>query len=379
MSDSHDIYIEEANSQLSIRDLSVDDYNMTAIYKSTWLKGLNLNIRSLNKNFVKLRTFMAGIKCLPDFIAITETWIKPHISVKRFHLPAYNFFHIDRTNKIGGGVGLYIHNCFDFNIINIQQIDGCDLLLGQLTHKITPNLQIIICVIYRPPKNNLNLFIDKLENILSALPNILKLSNYNLLLTGDFNVDSLNKINSTKWQLLENLLNVQGCFALIRDLPTRVDLNSSSTLLDNFFINFQNTNVTAGTINTILCDHLPTFCFIKMHKDLASPTSNSINNDRLIVDFDLFITKIKNLDLAVLYGLNDVNVAFNFFIEKFKLIRTDSLVKKTNKFRYKIGNLPWVGKNILKLIYERDLLFKQLKKNNNITLYENYSEVSKKN
>ena len=40
----------------------------------------------------------------PDLILLSETWLSPYSPI--FEIPGYDFHHLDRQNKKGGGVGI---------------------------------------------------------------------------------------------------------------------------------------------------------------------------------------------------------------------------------------------------------------------------------
>ena len=78
----------------------------------------------------------------PDLIAVTETWLKPHILDSEI-LPGLDFsiHRRDRKNKTGGGVMLAVKN-------SIQTLHRKDL---------EGDVEIVLCeLFYRPPNSNLD-------------------------------------------------------------------------------------------------------------------------------------------------------------------------------------------------------------------------------
>ena len=79
-----------------------------------------VNIRSLSNplNFSKLESFVYNLNPKPDIIAVTETWIQNNSPGPYCYLENYNFISNSRKITKGGGVGLYIKNCYKFDLID---------------------------------------------------------------------------------------------------------------------------------------------------------------------------------------------------------------------------------------------------------------------
>jgi len=78
---------------------------------------LHVNCRSIRKYFNLLTSLLEVIKGKLFFIAVTEIWLaamNEHI----YEIEGYNFVSIIRSDKRGGGVGLYVNNDFVFKLRN---------------------------------------------------------------------------------------------------------------------------------------------------------------------------------------------------------------------------------------------------------------------
>ena len=53
-----------------------------------------------------------------DIITITETWFKSSTDLSIFKLNGYDTYHLDRGNKNGGGVAIYIQDTLRHSIVN---------------------------------------------------------------------------------------------------------------------------------------------------------------------------------------------------------------------------------------------------------------------
>lgn len=86
----------------------------------------------------------------------------------------------------------------------------------------------LIVLIYRPPNSDIHIFIN---SVTSALSNI-NLTKYNIIFTGDFNIDLLQ--SNTDINIL-NFVNLMFSNSLV-PLINKPTTNLSATLIDNFFV-----------------------------------------------------------------------------------------------------------------------------------------------
>jgi hypothetical protein len=84
-----------------------------------------------------------------QIIGLTETWLNDN----------YDFVNVNRSNKIGGGVGIYITNqikyklCTDLNTSIENVIESVFIEIITAVGK-----NIIVSLIYRPPNNKIDLY-----------------------------------------------------------------------------------------------------------------------------------------------------------------------------------------------------------------------------
>ena len=65
---------------------------------------VQINARSLSKNFDKLKILLSSLHSTPDIIGISETWLLES-NTKKFDIDGYNSYHICRPYEAYGGVG----------------------------------------------------------------------------------------------------------------------------------------------------------------------------------------------------------------------------------------------------------------------------------
>ena len=117
--------------------------------------------------------------------------------------------------------------------------------------------KIVMAAIYRHPSSDPQLFIQELDDKLLEL----NLSNSNLFLRGDFNINISPTNRSTDAQnYLDMLLSNANCPLITK--PTRVTA-SSSTIIDHIITNCYSYPFYPGIIECNFTDHYPVFCILK--------------------------------------------------------------------------------------------------------------------
>ena len=110
-------------------------YNVDKFYSSSQnlLKNsfsvLHINIRSMNKNFEKLREYLSHAKGNFSVIILTETWCNDDETDKNslWQLPNYTAIHqIRNSGQKGGGIALYVHNSLNYKIPKNKNINNND-------------------------------------------------------------------------------------------------------------------------------------------------------------------------------------------------------------------------------------------------------------
>ena len=112
---------------------------------------------------------MDNIKLQFSAIGISETWLNDWNS-SLYNIQGFNFIEKHRSEKRGGGVGIYLKE-------NISYINRDDLILPECEFEsvfieidkdvFRKNINLIIVVIYRPPDKDLKLFNTNMEDLLA--------------------------------------------------------------------------------------------------------------------------------------------------------------------------------------------------------------------
>ena len=104
------------------------------------------------------------------------------------NIPGYNSTFKNRTSERGGGVALFVRNCFKFTVrddLSAFNNDYFESIFIVLTNITLGNR--IIGAVYRPPGYSPGLFMIGFVTVLSAISK----TRTECLIAGDFNVDLL--------------------------------------------------------------------------------------------------------------------------------------------------------------------------------------------
>ena len=335
---------------------TVDEFNSTVnAIKPTTNNGQNfslihVNIRSLYRNLEKFDLFLSLInKSQFSVIAITETWLHSK-SPPIFDIENYTLLRADRQKGRGGGVALYIRKDLKYKLRQDFHIEGVeDLFIETIDTKFKNK---VIGVIYRPPSNSLETFLDNLDNCLEKIT----VENKDNYLVGDFNIDLSEPHNFPCHRFIDTLSSY--AFHPHIDKPTRIS-NTSRSIIDNIFSNDLN-SIRNGIIYYDISDHLPIFMisqkrtsFINQrnakYKMCRKETDENINSFKLGLSSEEWHNVFTELDVNQAYD-NFRNKLLYHYNKNIPLVRINSKNKKNRR--------PWITRGILNSIRKRNTLYK---------------------
>ena len=197
------------------------------------------------------------IKTPPSITLLSETTInvEPHTNID---IPGYTFVHFPSPTIVGGD-GADFSNLISFTEIKCLKLKtkGCEDLWFEVQFPGRTD-RYIIAVIYRHPKNNVNIFLDALDDKLQILNN----NRRKVILMGDLKVD-LNS-DSSRRAVYVNLIESNAFSSLITQ-PTRVTADSQ-TIIDHILTNDNESVITPGVFLYKLADHYAIYCSITYPK-----------------------------------------------------------------------------------------------------------------
>ena len=258
-------------------------YNVDKFYSSSQnlLKNsfsvLHINIRSMNKNFEKLREYLSHAKGNFSVITLTETWCNDDETDKNslWQLPNYTAIHqIRKSSKKGGGIALYVHNSLNYKIPKNKNINNNDIecLNIEIVSKTSEN--VMVSCIYRPPRGDAHKFLDEMKG--HIIKN--KFQEKPLFLVGDLNINFSDYSRYIHVRNFFNFVFQNGIFPVI-NRPTRMT-KSSVMVIDNILTNtLIDSYIQSGIIKTDISDHFAVFSLLKTDLEQTNIKKTIIKRD----------------------------------------------------------------------------------------------------
>ena len=304
----------------------------------------HLNSRSLNKNFIELKHVLDNTEF--DAFAVSETWLTKNTPKSRYFLNNFNIFRLDRMNKRGGGLCLYVRNIYTCKKITIPNSSNSYLAEMLWVEISTKKTKIAVGVFYKPPKIPYACF----EKVFDSLLYIY--SKYqNTILLGDFNVNMLNA-DSLEVRALNNFIIDPFELTQLVKSPTRIT-EKSSTLIDLMFVSKEENVLFSGSCDAPgISDHHFTYLAYNVKKEKFKPKivkSRTFKN----FDFEGFQRHAENINWESIIMVGDVNTKvtilenlINEALDPFAPVKTFTVRKP--------GGTPWITEEIKEKMDLRD-------------------------
>ena len=265
--DENDSHLNNIHSCLSECDYYTDS-ELNAMHvniqSTSCISTLSINCRSISKFFENIECSLKSLDNKFDFVGLSETWLKINDNSDIFNIPDYTLLSRPRTDKRGGGVGLYVSDKTSFKLRD-------DLVMNPVTcqyeslfiESVMHDHKIIIGVIYKPPESNTDIFVAHFSDLMGIISKERK----QCILMGDFNLD-LTKVdthNQTK-DFVHSLYT--NAFYPTISKPTR-GTDQSDTLLDNIITNITGYCIKSGVLYNDISDHFPVFNLIQINSKIT--------------------------------------------------------------------------------------------------------------
>ena len=330
---------------------SIDSFNDTFSPRLNNFFTIHQNIRSFNCNIDKFLLYILNLKTSPDVIILTETFFGPN----NFHeISGYVGYHVYRTDKIGGGVSIFVKDEY----MSTQSLQLCfvndDAEICSVNVKISPNYTIHIVGYYRPPSASVEAFCNILDDQILTSFN----TRDNILLTGDANINLFNNINTGVVRYTD-ILYGYGFIPYIT-LPTRVT-DLSCTLIDHIWAK-THINMKSGLFDSDISDHRAVFLCMKVPRN----------------DHSTICKKFRNHSAGNLQNLRE---KLKLFLENFGIYDGLSVDHRVSIFITKLYNLyneccpinskvypsykltkPWLDDDLIKLSKIKQNLYSDFKR-----------------
>lgn len=300
-----------------------------------------------------------------DVICVTEhfmeTGYEDFLTIPNYKLAAC----YSRDTKRGGACILIknehqYRELEDIKKLSIQGAFEC-CAIELIQHNI-----IIVCIYRIPKSNNLEIFYSKLDIL---LPKICYKARKNVIICGDFNINTLKK-NRTSIEFTNYLLSYN--LKLQIDQPTRLQ---SNTCIDNFAHNFSQKCI-HDIIDLNMSDHTAQILKIPVKRTCTINSWNITARDYSYDNLMKFRLCLYPLSFCEVYQADDPNVAYDSFIQTFRLFY-DLCFPLINKIIKLKRNPNWLTPGLKRCSKNKRQLLWQLRakpNSNNLTKLKNYSQ-----
>lgn len=345
-------FFNQRNSKYNIPEQFNDN---AAIFDCSSFSLMHHNIRSLNKNLSNLTDLLSILNLDFDVIGLTETWLQCNQNIHP--IENYSFVHNSRPDKTGGGVGLFIKESINFKSRQDLDLNNYNIMESIFIELLKTNeSNVIIGTIYRPPNADIDLFISKMNELLTKISKEQK----TCYLLGDFNLDLLryHEHNGTN-DFLDTLFSY--CFMPLINNPTRIT-SHSATLIDNIFVNDPSImqQLLSGILFSDISDHLPIFTIHHNKSHMTVTNVKVIRRDINPRTLSKFHSELNNCRWDDVYQSSDPNVAYDRFLDKYNNIyNTNFPLKEISKKKAKLISKPWITKGLFISIKHKSVLYKK--------------------
>ena len=147
--------------------------------------------------------------------------------------------------------------------------------------------------------------------------------------------------------------------------PTRITENEQASLIDNFFIHFNDLHCTSGNFFEKISDHLPNFLMIeKVSYHLKKKKEKPSKRDYTNFDEENLIKDIGKLNLTEnILKINDLNKKYDAFCKNLmQVVNKNVPLKEMSNKEVKRKKKPCITKGIITSIHKRNSSIKNLGK-----------------
>ena len=263
-----------------------------------------------------------------------------------------------RGTSLKSGCGLYIRtgiNYIDRKDLDIKHYDDLNEFQCKFIEIINnKGANIILSVHYRHPKKTSDeTYINKLQETFDKITQEHKI----VTILGDFNYNLLKYTEDTHVKKFADTMFSNNLQPLINK-PTRVVKNQKPSLIDNFFVNAIDKEITSGNITSKITDHMPNFMIMKTidfdHKQIPKKVRKKIK------DVEAYQNDIRDIDLTPVLHLEDVNQIYKYYHDQvLHIINQHSPYVTLSSEQLKWIKKPWINSQMQALIEEKNLMYRK--------------------
>ena len=310
----------------------------------------------------------------PDLILLNETWLTPFSP--DFSLPGYDFHHLDRQNKKGGGVGILSSSKLRCTLRNdlTSKLPESECITIDIS--LRSGEHCFVSSMYRPPNSDIPTFLASYSSLLCAM----KKECLNGTIVGlDHNMDFLKACTHQQTNDFIQLNLDLGMIPMITR-PTRIT-KSSATLIDNIIISqkFCGNFVSSVLVND-MSDHLPTVCVINSITAMIRGSVTITSRDTQPKNMKALQVQLQNhdwseqlMDGSVSVNMTKIHNVLTSIVDR--CIPVKSRIIDSKKLRREL----WLTSGIKMSIDKNNKLYaKMLRKDVDSDIYRSYNNNLRK-
>ena len=366
----HQIGISSTNPPLtaenSLQKTLLNDLENGAIpkLKQRGLKFAHLNIHSLVSKIDELRYLLKNSPF--DVIGLNETLCDSLIPNSELLINDYVLLRRDR-NRHGGGIAVYVSNKFDYKMRDDLNIPDLECLWFELHY---PNKSpVLVGEFYRPPNSKTDFFETFDKNLDSAVS-----QNLSCIILGDFNCNFMPDRDNCNAQKIAFYTNMYGLHQLI-DEATRVT-DTTCTTIDLIFVSDKELYKETGIFRTSISDHYLIYTIRDFKANVTKTTSCAEYRSFKHFNEDKFLDELRKVPWHICRDIENIDLTWNTWLNLFMNVVDKHIPKRKKRIRKKA--CPWITKEIIDIMKERDNILKAAKRDKISTLWNTYKSLKNK-
>ena len=295
-----------------------------------------------------------------DVIGISETWLDARTSDDEIRINDFKLYRRDRPGDPHGGICVYIRNNVFSKRRHDLELQNVECIWIEV---VIHNKKQLIGTFYRPP-NSTNATLSSIEvSIGLAFDTNIQ----NILLTGDFNLDTLKENSNKKIRDLCQQFN----FDQLINAPTHYTENSSS-IIDMIFTSNKNNVILSGVGEPFFEQNIRYHCPVYYVLNFIKPASPSFKRKVYLFDkgdYESFSNDLISTNWETLKN-NNIDIYAENVTEKITSLTDKHIPNMTINICK--TDPPWLTTNIKKLLRKKKRLYDKQRKSNNPTHWDAY-------
>ena len=311
----------------------------------------HLNVRSLTHKINQLRIDLPQSSF--DVFTLSETWLTPETEDRLTTIQNYNIIRWDRqtkkTNgalKTGGGLATYYKDTLDvdadmFKHLNVSnKVIELQWIIIDRPH----TKKILLGNVYRPPDGNAA---EALELLGQKMEQIEKIDKFELLIMGDFNIDTTND-KCTYHKNIKRFEAEHGIQQLIKQ-PTRHS-KKNHTIIDLAFTNIKYCSE-AGVINYNVSDHKPIYIVKKKPRN-CKETVTKLGRCYTNYSIEALIEHLDTVDMTPIHECQDTNECWERIYQIIK--EAADKICPIVELKIRVNSVKYLNHELIELQKDRD-------------------------